>query len=134
MNKLALALLAASLPLLGADEALPGIQTVLDHWISATGGRAAWEARHNLVEHATLDLAKQGLKGSLTIYEAAPDKYLGVTELPGVGKIASGSNGQVAWETSALQGPRIKQGAEKADAFRDGAFNPALNWQKLYAK
>jgi hypothetical protein len=134
MNKLALALLAASLPLLGADDALPGIQTVLDHWISATGGRAAWEARHNLVEHATLDLAKQGLKGALTIYEAAPDKYLGITELPGVGKIASGSNGQVAWETSALQGPRIKQGAEKADAFRDGAFNPALNWQKLYMK
>jgi hypothetical protein len=134
MNKLALALLAASLPLLGADEALPSVQTVIDHWIAATGGRAAWEARHNLVEHATLDLAKQGLKGSLTIYEAAPDKYLGITDLPGVGEIASGSNGEVAWESTALQGPRIKQGAEKADAFRDGAFNPALNWQKLYVK
>jgi hypothetical protein len=134
MNKLAFALLAASLPLLGADEALPSVQAVLDHWIAATGGRAAWEARHNLVEHAALDFAKQGLKGSLTIYEAAPDKYLGVTELPGVGKIASGSNGEVAWENTALQGPRIKEGAEKADAFRDGAFNPALNWQRLYVK
>ncbi len=133
MNKLALALLAA-LPLLGADVALPSVQAVLDHWIAATGGRAAWEARHNLVEHATLDLAKQGLKGSLTIYEAAPDKYLGITELPAIGKIASGSNGEVAWENSAIQGPRIKQGAEKADAFRDGAFNPSLNWQKLYVK
>jgi len=128
------ALLAASLTLLGADEALPSVQAVMDHWIAATGGRAAWQARRNLVEHATLDFAKQGLKGSLTIYEAAPDKYLGVTELPGVGKIASGSNGEVAWENTALQGPRIKQGAEKADAFREGAFNPALNWQKLYMK
>jgi hypothetical protein len=134
MNKLALALLAASLPVLGADVALPSVQAVLDHWIAATGGRAAWEARHNLVEHATLDFAKQGLKGSLTIYEGAPDKYLGITELPGVGKIAAGSNGEVAWENSALQGPRIKQGAEKADAFREGAFNPALNWQNLYVK
>jgi len=134
MNKITLALLAACFSLPAADVALPSVQTVLDHWIAATGGRAAWEARHNLVEHATLDFAKQGLKGSLTVYEAAPDKYLGVTELPGVGKIASGSNGEVAWENSALQGPRIKQGAEKADAFRDGAFNPALNWQKLYLK
>jgi hypothetical protein len=133
MNKLALALLVACFPLLGADP-LPSVQTVMDHWIAATGGRAAWEARHNLVEHATLDFAKQGLKGSLTVYEAAPDKYLGITELPGIGKISSGSNGEVAWENSALQGPRVKQGAEKADAFRDGAFNPALNWQKLYAK
>jgi hypothetical protein len=128
------ALLAASLPLLGADEALPSVQAVMDHWIAATGGRAAWEARHNLVEHATLEFAKQGLKGSLTIYEAAPDKYLGITELPGIGKIASGSNGEVAWENSALQGPRVKQGAERDDAFREGAFNGSLNWQKIYVK
>jgi hypothetical protein len=138
MNKLALALLvalpAASLPLLAADVPLPSVQTVMDHWIAATGGRAAWEARHNLVQHATLDFAKQGLKGSLTIYEAAPDKYLAVTDLPGVGKIAAGSNGQVAWENTALQGPRIKQGVEKDDAFREGAFNGDLYWQKLYAK
>jgi hypothetical protein len=86
------------------------------------------------VEHATLDFAKAGLKGSLTIYEAAPDKYLGITELPSLGKIASGSNGEVAWESTALQGPRVKQGAERADALRDGAFNPVLNWQKLYVK
>jgi hypothetical protein len=134
MNKLALALLAASLPLLAADAPLPSVQTVMDHWIAATGGRAAWEARHNLVQHATLDFAKQGLKGSLTIYEAAPDKYLAVTDLPGVGKIAAGSNGQVAWENTSLQGPRIKQGVEKDDAFREGAFNADLYWQKLYAK
>src|SRR5271155_1179661 len=126
MNKLALALLAASLPLLGADAALPSVQTVMDHWIAVTGGRAAWEARHNLVEHATVDFAKQGIKGTLTIYEAAPATYLGVTDLPGLGKIMDGSNGEVAWETSALQGPRIKQGAELADALRDGAFNADL--------
>ncbi len=63
MNRYTLALLAASVPLLGADAPLPSVQTVMDHWIAATGGRAAWEARHNLVEHATLDFAKQGLKG-----------------------------------------------------------------------
>jgi hypothetical protein len=134
MNRLALALLAASFPLLGADAPLPSVQSVVDHWIAATGGRAAWEARHNTVQHATLDFAKLGLKGSLTVYQAAPDKYLEITDLASVGKIAAGSNGEVAWENTALQGPRIKQGAEKADAFREGAFNADLNWQKLYVK
>jgi hypothetical protein len=134
MNKPALALLAASLPLFGADETLPSVDAVYDHFVAATGGRAAHEARHALIEHATIDFAKQGLKGSLTIYEAAPDKYLGVTELPGIGKIAAGSDGEIAWENSALQGPRIKQGVERSDALRDGAFNPFLQWQKLYAK
>jgi len=134
MNKLALALLAAFLPLFGADEALPSVETVYNHFVAATGGKAAYEARHNLIEHATIDFAKAGLKGSLTIYEAAPDKYLGLTELPGIGKMAAGSNGEVAWENTALQGPRIKQGVESSDALRDGAFNPFLHWQKLYAK
>jgi Protein of unknown function (DUF620) len=133
MNKLALALLAA-VPLFGADEALPSVDSIYSHFVAATGGKAAYEARHALIEHATIDFAKQGLKGSLTIYEAAPDKYLAFTELPGIGKIATGSNGAVAWENTVLQGPRIKQGAERADALRDGAFNPFLSWQKLYAK
>jgi hypothetical protein len=133
MNKLALAWLAA-VPLFGADEALPSVDSVYNHFVAATGGKAAYEARHALIEHATIDFAKQGLKGSLTIYEAAPDKYLAFTELPGIGKIATGSNGAVAWENTVLQGPRIKQGAERADALRDGAFNPFLSWQKLYAK
>jgi hypothetical protein len=133
LNKLTLALMAA-LPLLSADETPPSVETVMSHFIAATGGKTAWEARHSQVEHATIDFAKQGLKGSLTIYEAAPDKYLGVTELPGIGKIATGSNGDVAWENSALQGPRIKQGAERADALREGAFNAPLYWQKLYVK
>ena len=40
----------------------------------------------------------------------------------------------MAWESSAIQGPRIKDGAEKADAFRDGTFNSPLYWRKLYTK
>ncbi|MGP0074576.1 MAG: DUF620 domain-containing protein [Bryobacteraceae bacterium] len=141
MKRPTLALLAASLPLVlvprpafGADEALPSVDAVINHFIAATGGKPAWEARHSQIEHATLDFPKQGLKGSLTIYEAVPDKYLGVTELPAIGKISTGSNGEVAWENSALQGPRIKQGDEKAEALREGVFNAPLYWQKLYAK
>ena len=138
-NKLTLTLLAASLPFgclptPAPAEALPSVEAVYNHFIAATGGKAAYEARHSLIEHATIDFAKQGLKGSLTIYQAAPDKYLGLTELPGIGKLATGSNGEVAWENTALQGPRIKQGAERDDALRDGAFNASLHWQKLYAK
>ena len=134
MKKLALALLAAFFPLLGADAPLPSVQAVMDHFIAATGGRAAWEARHNMVQHATLEVSKVGIKGTSTIYQAAPDKYLDITELSGVGNVSAGSNGEVAWENSALQGPRVKQGVEKADAFREGAFNADLYWQKLYAK
>src|ERR1700749_1928835 len=100
MNRLALALLAvlllplvASQPTFAADEPLPSADTVINHYIVATGGKAAWEARHSLVEHATLEFPKAGLKGSHTIYQASPDKYLGVTDLTGIGTMSAGSNG-----------------------------------------
>jgi hypothetical protein len=134
MSKLALALLLTSLPLLPADEGLPKAESILDHWVEATGGRAAWEKRRNVIEHGVIDFTGRGLKGTLTIYQAAPDKNVEIIELEGIGQIESGSNGDVAWENSALQGPRIKQGIERTNALRDGSFNSQLYWQKLYAK
>jgi hypothetical protein len=131
---LILALLAASLPVFGAPEALPSADAVIGRFVAVTGGKAAWEARHSQTEHATIEFAKLGVKGTITVYEAAPDKYLALTELPAIGKMATGSDGQVAWETSAIQGPRIKQGAERAEALRDGTFNAPLYWQKMYVK
>src|SRR5579862_9265909 len=134
MNKLAFSLLICIYPIVAAEEPLPSADTIYDHFISATGGKAGWEARHSQVQHATIEFPKQGLKGSITIYEAAPDKYLAVTELPAIGKIAAGSDGSTAWENMALTGPRVKQGVEKAEALRDGAFNAPLYWKKLYLK
>lgn len=133
-EQLVLALLAACLPVFGAPEALPSADDVISRFIAVTGGKAAWEARHSQIEHATIEFAKLGVKGTITIYEAAPDKYLALTELPAIGKMATGADGQIAWENSAIQGPRIKQGAERAEALRDGTFNAPLYWRKMYVK
>jgi hypothetical protein len=134
MNKLALALLLSSVPLFCADEALPKAETVLDRSVEATGGKAAFEKRHNEVMRGSMEFTGKGVKGTMTVYQAEPDKNLAIIEIEGIGKIESGSNGEVAWENSALQGPRIKQGDEKAGSLRDGTFNAALNWRKLYTK
>jgi hypothetical protein len=134
MNKLALALLLSFVPLFCADEALPKAETVLDRAIEVTGGKAAFEKRHNQVMHGTMEFTGRGIKGTMTVYEAEPNKNLIVVEIEGIGKIESGSNGELAWENSALQGPRIKQGEERAGSLRDGTFNAPLNWRKLYSK
>jgi hypothetical protein len=133
MNKLALALLLTS-PLFCADEALPKAESIVDHYIEATGGRAAFEKHRTEVMHGTIELAAQGVKGTITAYQAAPDKSRAIIEFEGIGKFDSGSDGVVAWENNSLQGPRIKEGIEKADAFRDGTFNATLYWKKLYTK
>ena len=133
MRKLATAFLISSVALVAADESLPKAETILDHFVEVTGGKTAYEKRHNQVEHGTLELTGKGIKGVITIYQAAPNKDLAVIEIEGIGKIESGSDGSVPWEKSVLQGARIKQGQEKADALRDATFNAPLHWRDLYA-
>jgi hypothetical protein len=134
MKKLAVLLLASPFALFCADESLPTAESVLNHFIDVTGGKAAHEKLHNQVEHGTMEFAAQGIKGAMTIYEAAPDQTRAVIELAGIGKIEDGSGAGVAWENSALQGPRIKSGQERTEALRDSTFNAILFWQKLYSK
>ncbi|HEV2688250.1 MAG TPA: hypothetical protein VGV35_06840 [Bryobacteraceae bacterium] len=134
MNRFALALLLGSVPLFCADEALPRAETIVEHYIEVTGGRAAFEKHRTELMHGTFELAAQGVKGTMTVSQTAPDKNRVIIDLEGIGKIESGSDGVIAWENSALQGPRLKDGVEKADAFRDGTFNAPLHWQKMYTK
>jgi hypothetical protein len=117
-----------------ADDALPKAETILDHYVEATGGRAAYQKRKSEVTSGTLEFAAQGLRGTLTRYSADPDKTYSAMELDGVGRIESGTGGGVAWEKSALLGPRLKSGEEKNQAFRMDAFNAPLVWRKLYTK
>jgi hypothetical protein len=133
MNKVALALFL-TFPLFCADEALPKAETILDHYVEVTGGKAAYEKHRNEVTHATFELPAQGIKGSMTVYHAAPDKVRSTIDLEGIGKLESGSDGVVAWDNSAFQGPRVKDGVEKVDSFRESTFNSALYWRKLYVK
>jgi hypothetical protein len=46
----------------------------------------------------------------------------------------TGVNGPIAWENTALLGPRLKSGVERAEAIREGNLNSTLNWRKLYPK
>jgi len=134
MNKLVLSLLLTSLPVFCADEALPKAETILDKYVDAVGGKATFEKHRTEVMHGSVDFTGRGVKGKMTVYQSAPDQNLSILELEGIGRIESGSNGDVAWDNSAIQGPRVKSGSEKVDALRDGTFNAPVYWRKLYAK
>ena len=70
----------------------------------------------------------------MTRYAAQPDKYYYTVDIAAIGKMESGVNGSVAWENSAILGPRVKTGVERAEAIREGNMNATVNWRKLYPK
>jgi len=55
-----------------------------------------------------------------------------VIELPGVGKMEEGFDGETAWEMSALQGPRIKEGEEKDASVRASKLTSLGSWRDDY--
>ncbi len=133
MRRLFTLALLASL-YLAADETLPKAETILDRSVELTGGKAAYDQIHNVIEKGTFDLPKQGVHGTATIYAAEPDKLYESIEIDGVGKIESGVSGDVAWENSVLQGPHLKTGEEKAEALQSATFNAPANWRKMFTK
>jgi hypothetical protein len=117
-----------------ADAALPKAETILDGFVEATGGKAAYEKMKSDISTGTIEFSANGMKGTLVTYSDASNNNYTAIDLEGVGKIESGVYNGQAWESSALQGTRLKEGAEKADAIREATFNEPLHWRELYSK
>lgn len=115
-------------------ETLPKAETILDRYIEVTGGKAAYEKRTSEISTGTFEMSAQGIKGSLTIYSAPPDKSYREIVLEGIGKVESGTVGGIAWEKNPMLGPRLLSGDEKVQTLREAAFNGAVDWRSLYQK
>ena len=96
---------------LAAADDLPKAETILDKFIDATGGKAAYQKIHNEMTTGAMTIAANGISGTLTVYHAEPDKSYTEINIEGVGKLMEGTDGKVAWSLSAIQGPHVKEGS-----------------------
>jgi len=117
-----------------ATAKLPKAETVLDQYVEATGGKAAYEKVKNRVATGTLDISGANIKGKLTITQAEPGKLLNETDLGQAGKSTQGTDGEVVWETSTFTGERILEGEEKATFLKQATFNSEIHWKDRYEK
>ena len=131
---LLLAAAGAGVTSLYSADPLPSAESILDRYVQVTGGKQAYSKRKSEIAHGSVEYAAVGIKGTLTRYAAEPDKYYANLEIDGLGKVETGVNGDIAWENSAILGPRVKSGVERAEAIREGNMNSTVNWRKLYPK
>jgi hypothetical protein len=117
-----------------AADSLPSAESVLDRYVQVTGGKQAYANRKTEIAHGTLEFPGLGIKGSMTRWAAEPDKYYYAVDIEGLGKMETGVNGPIAWENTALLGPRLKSGVERAEAIREASINASANWRKMYPK
>ena len=81
-----------------------------------------------------MEFVGKNIKGNLTMYRSAPGNMKMIMEIPGIGKIEDGVTDGIAWSKSAIQGPRVKDGEEKATAMRAAMTDAEVNWRDHYEK
>jgi len=112
-------------------EGLPTGAEILDRFAEATGGKAH-DAIENRLVKGTLSMPKVKIEGPLTLYQARPNKLYIVMEIAGVGKVEQGFNGEVAWTTMQMTGPRILEGDERAAMVEQATVDAERKWRSFY--
>jgi zinc protease len=116
-----------------ATASTPTIEQMLNHYLQATGGRAAWQKVTSRVTKGTIEVESMNLSGTVEIYEKAPDKILSVISVAGV-SFRQAFDGTVGWTDDPQNGVREQSGAELSETRRDADFYHPLDLKKLYAK
>jgi zinc protease len=112
----------------------PTADQVLDHYVRAIGGRAAWLKLNSRVSKGTIEIpAMNNLTGTVEIHEKAPNLMLAVINLGGAA-FEQGFDGTVAWSDNPENGLRELSGGELDDARREANFYHALELRKNYTK
>jgi hypothetical protein len=128
---LAVALVAAAPGLAQSSKKLTADQ-VIERYLKAIGGTKALEARKSYAFKGTIEVLNAGLKGTIEVYGAAPNRFASVTQLAGVGRLAQVFDGSRAWGADPFNGVRELTGVEGSMLRRQAQFNAELKWRDLW--
>lgn len=115
------------------SDVVPTPHQIIEKYIDAAGGRAAFEKLHSRVSRAQTEAPGTGQVGSLELYEKAPNKFAMLITVPGVGVMMRANNDQAAWWQDPMQGYIEFSGDAWFDAIRDAYFDKTTRLKDLYS-
>src|SRR3712207_4925228 len=110
-----------------ATAGLPAARTLIDRYVQAIGGRDA-VLRHSTIRYVgTFEVPAAGVKGDLSVVQAAPNKTAVTMTMPGMGQMLQGYDGSVGWSVNPMQGPRVLEGKELEQLREEDRKSTRLN-------
>ncbi|MDX2268977.1 MAG: hypothetical protein NW208_12780 [Bryobacter sp.] len=128
MRKTLLMTFVVALGLVAAEP--PKAEALMDGYIEATGGLEAYRSLKTQKVVAEIEFVGQGIKGTSTTLLADNGNSITTLDLAGIGKVLSGTKDGVSWESSAMQGTRLREGEEKIQNMRLSDLRAAANWRE----
>jgi hypothetical protein len=99
-------------------QKLPTAREIVDRFVKASGGAAAFKAIQSMRVKGTFSIVGQSLTGSLDMMAARPNKLLMRVSIAAIGSVEEGFDGKIGWSIDPLQGPSLvtdRQLSERAD-------------------
>ncbi len=127
---LVMALALSAAPVL--SQGLPSADEIVAKYIAAVGGEKAIRSAQSMSMRGKMEMPAMGMTGEMSVMAAAPNKMLMVMELPGMGEVRTGYNGETAWVDNPMTGPMLMEGDQLNDLLRQADFYSDLNYEKNY--
>jgi hypothetical protein len=102
---------AAIMPTLADAQGLPPAQQLIAKHVAASGA-ASWKTHKSARMKATMDMPGAGISAPMEVLHIYPSQSFSKVEIAGMGQILSGLDGNAAWMTNPMTGPRVLTGAE----------------------
>lgn len=115
-----------------AAQDLPPARQIVDAYVQAIGGMdAIARAQHRHLK-GQMSMPAAGMTMSMEMWQARPNKMLMVMSIPGLGEVRQGFDGQTAWSSNPMQGPRIIEGDELQQTMRQADFDANLRFEHMF--
>jgi zinc protease len=114
-------------------HAAPSADQILDKYLVASGGRAAWQKLSSRVSKGTVDLPALNLSGTVEMREKAPNRLVVTVTMSGF-VFSQGFDGTVGWSNDPQNGLREQKDGELRETKREADFYHPLDFRQLYSK
>jgi hypothetical protein len=106
---------------------LPSARQVIDRYLKASGGVAAFKAVRSVQGRGRLSLAAQSLSGEFEMMAARPNKSLTRVTVPGVGRLEAGCMTARSVTIDPVSGPALVTGRELLERADEAWFDSPLH-------
>lgn len=115
-----------------SGSAVPSVDSILDKFVQALGGRAALEDVTAMVFTGDLTITALKTTGKTAEYFKAPNHFAFVAEIPSYGTARTVYDGKAAWNVSPKRGVIDISGPELADISRRSDIHWNLKLKEFY--
>jgi zinc protease len=109
-------------------------EQVIEKYMQAIGGRAAFEKVTTRVMKGTVEIPDDQTTGTAEIYAKAPDRYRSTFDFPGYGTVERVLDGEKGWDKNPESGVSVMSRTDLTVNRRDHDFYRETHWKDLYPK